>query len=115
MRGGSQHDVDLAAAGVGILAARHAEHASFELAAVELRFDLVAGTAGAHGRIVHRLRLGLRIAKLDNEIQLDPVQAQTVVEAILCLRRDVLDTFQYYLGEPVNHVIYRLLTADVTI
>src|SRR4030095_4962792 len=80
MAGRAEHDVELAPGRVGIALARHPEDAALEGALVELGLDRVAGTAGAHARSVHRQRLRLRIADLDDEPRLDPVEALTVVE-----------------------------------
>src|SRR6185436_10744333 len=50
-RRGAQHEIDLAAGRVGIVGARHAEHAALEGPLVELRLDRVAGAAAAHLRV----------------------------------------------------------------
>src|SRR5512145_3351588 len=80
MIGRAQHDVELAPRRVGIVLARHAEHAPVELAIVELGLDRVPRAAGPHLRMVHRERLRLRVAELDDESGLDAVKALAVVE-----------------------------------
>src|SRR5262249_50132090 len=90
MAGWAEHDVELAPGGVGIARARHPEDAALEGALVELGLDRVAGTAGAHARGVHRLRLRLWIADLDDEPRLDPVEALTVVEPLARELEEVL-------------------------
>src|SRR4030095_1615617 len=80
--GRAEHDVDLAPGRIGIVLARHPEDAPLEGPLVELRLDRVAGTAGAHARRFHRQGLRLRIADLDDEPRLDPVEALTVVEPL---------------------------------
>src|SRR2546430_923584 len=73
-------DVELAARGVGVPAARHRDGAADELALVDLGVDRVARTAGAHVRVVERHRLGLGISDLDDEARLDAVEPLAVVE-----------------------------------
>src|SRR4030095_8549752 len=80
MAGRAEHDVDLAPGRIGIGPARPAEHAPPRGPLVELRRDRVAGTAGAHARGVHRQGLQLRIADLDDEPRLHPVEALAVRE-----------------------------------
>src|SRR5437899_1566361 len=69
-----EHHEDLAARGVRVRAARHADDASDELALAELRGDRVARPAGAHVRLVERTRPGLGIPDLDDEVRDDAVE-----------------------------------------
>src|SRR5215471_8525471 len=66
MAGRAEHDVELAPGRVGIATPRHPEDAALEGALVELGLDRVPGATGPHGRSVHRERLRLRIADLDD-------------------------------------------------
>src|SRR2546428_51163 len=46
-----ERDVELAARGIGVPAARHGQHATVVLARVELGLELIAGAAGPQARI----------------------------------------------------------------
>src|SRR4029434_11338733 len=81
MAGRAEHDVELAPGRVGFVLPRHSEDAALEGALVELGLDRVAGAARSHARGVHRERLRLRIADLDDKPGLDPVEALMVVES----------------------------------
>src|SRR5688572_6582366 len=89
--GVSEGDVELAARGIGMLAARHRHRAAVVLLLVELRLDLVAGIAGAELRIALRQGLRQRIAALDDERRLHAVEGGAVVEALLGELDEVLD------------------------
>ena len=67
-------DEKLAAGRIGILRARHREHAAHVRFVVELGLDLVAGIAGAPARLL-ALVLGQRIAALDHEALDDAMKA----------------------------------------
>src|ERR1700675_2871191 len=77
-----EHDVELAAGGVGVVAPRHGDGAAVVLVLVELGLDLVPGAARA---------VALRIAALHDEVGLDAVKGQPVVEALLGEGDEVLD------------------------
>src|SRR5437867_60049 len=94
MAGRTEHDVELAARRIGLALPRHPEQAAVELAIVKLGLDRVPGTAGSHRPMVHRERLRLRVAELDDEPRLDAVEALAVVEA----RPDQLDEVLDVLG-----------------
>src|SRR5256885_13041609 len=87
---GGERDVELAARRIGGLAPRHGEHAPHVLLLVELGLDLVAGVSGA---------VALGVATLDHEARLDAVEGQTVVEALLGQRDEVLHRLGRVLGE----------------
>src|SRR5690242_2916099 len=74
VRRGAVADVELAAGGVGMLAARHRQGPAHVLLLVELRLDGVARPAGA---------VALRTAALHDEVGHDPVEIEAVVEALL--------------------------------
>src|ERR1044071_4791628 len=74
VRGGSIGDVELAARGVGVLAARHGHAAAHVLLLVELGLHRVAGAAGA---------VALGAAALDHEVRHDAMKREVVVEALL--------------------------------
>src|SRR3989441_513316 len=75
-------DVELAAGGVGVLATRHGHGAPRVLARVELGLDRVPGAAGA---------VALGVAALHDEVGHHPVEGETVVEALLGQRHEVLN------------------------
>src|SRR5580765_7478886 len=69
--GGGEHDVELAARRVRILAAGHGHRAAHVLVLVELGLDLVAGAARA---------VALGVAALYHEAGFDAVEGEAVVE-----------------------------------
>src|SRR5262249_53340989 len=107
--GGAEHDVELATRRVGIALARHPENAALELPVVELRVERYAGPAGAHVRMVHRERLRLRIAELDDEARLDAVEALPVVESRPRELEEVLDVLGRVGGEELERDLPALL------
>src|SRR6267143_2064389 len=112
MAGGTEHDVELAAGRVGFVLSRHPEHAAVELPVVELGLDRIPRTAGSHRRMVHRERLRLRVAELDDESRLDPVEALAVVEARPRQLEEVLDVFRRVGHEEFQGDLAALLERD---
>src|SRR5262245_4883224 len=102
--GRSQRDVELAARGVGILAAGHGYHAADMLLLVELRLDLVTGTAGA---------VALGIAALDHEARLDAMEGESVVEALVGEGDEVLDGLGRIVGKELDLDDTALLHSDL--
>src|SRR5262245_32679525 len=105
----AQHDVELAARRVGIALASHPQNAALELPVVELRVDRVARPAGAHVGMVHRERLRLRIAELDDEARLDAVEALAVVEPRARELEEALDVLGRVGGKELERDLPALL------
>src|SRR5215469_5793650 len=90
---GRERDVELAACRIGIAGPRHRHGAAHVGLLVELRLDLVAGTAGAGA---------VGIPALDDEARLHPVEGETVVEALLRQRDEVLYRLGRVVGEELD-------------
>src|SRR5438876_11202590 len=87
----AEHEVHLARRGIGIVRARHAEHAAVERLLVELGLERLARPALTHLRLVHRGGLRQRIPELHDELRLHAVHALPVVETLARELREVLD------------------------
>src|SRR6266850_6779764 len=108
----TEHDVHLAARGVGIVAAGHAEHPALEFAAVERGLQGVAGAAAADAVVVEGQRLRLRVAELDDEPGLHTVHALAVVEALLRQREKVLHVLGRVLWKELQDDLAALRERD---
>src|SRR6266511_1850532 len=102
--GGGEGDVELAARGVGVLAARHGHHPAHVLLLVELGLDLVAGPSRT---------VALGIAALNYEVRLHAVEHEPVVDAFLGEGDEVLDGLGRVIGEKLDLDDAALLHGDL--
>src|SRR2546426_1311390 len=104
MRLGLEADVELAPRGVGGVGPRHGDGAAHVLLLVELVLDRVAGAART---------VTFRVTALRHETRNDPVEDQTVVEALLGQRDEVLHRLGRVLGEELDLDHAALLHGDL--
>src|SRR5262245_51695878 len=100
---GAIADVELAACGVGMLAAGHGHRAPHVLQLVEFGLDGIAGPPAG---------IALGIAALDDEVRHHPVKGQSIVEAFLGQGHEVLDGLGGILGEELYADFATLLERD---